>query len=343
MYFGRKIKEYRENAGLTVEQAAKKLNVSKEKILDWEKGNILPTEEEIQDISSTYEIFEGSYKFENFYEARKKGQYRLQDLPLEEIFTSDIKSFITRMERYSLSSYEANILGLLDYYGDKLPYEFIEKQGVFRVQNVVAELSRKVPIVIKNDILAYLKKNADDVGCAFSVIQLDCKEFLKMFGHFIVCKEKDDNFSFKEYIQTAVNILRFIKEEAVKKSEDLEDLNPSLYFGVKTIDGYTSEVKWDIKPEYKAMFDDIVKFYNEYVSFEFEEFKDPAYREPWEQFRDELDHKAKTGKFKNNNIPVEPKKKGTIHAKVTDKGREFLNWYEICIAEPCSSKPWHRD
>ena len=72
MYFGRKIKEYREKVGLTVEQAAKKLNVSKEKILDWEKGNILPTEEEIQEISSTYEIFEGSYPVYVFYEYTKK-------------------------------------------------------------------------------------------------------------------------------------------------------------------------------------------------------------------------------------------------------------------------------
>ena len=185
MYFGRKIKEYREQAGLSVIDAAKKLDVPEEKILDWENGTVLPTEEEMHDISSAYEIFEGCYKFENFYEAVKRGKYRLQDLPLEDIFTSDMREFITRMERYSLSSYEANVLGLLDYYGEKLPYEFIEKQGVFRVQNVVAELSRKVPIVIKNDILDYLKKNAEDVGCAFCVIQLDCKDFVRIFQHFI--------------------------------------------------------------------------------------------------------------------------------------------------------------
>ena len=342
MYFGRKIKEYRENAGLTVEQAAKKLNVSKEKILDWEKGNILPTEEEMNDISSVYEILEGWYKIENFYESVKKGKYRLQDLPLEDIFTSDIRSFITRMERYSLSSYEANILGLLDYYGEKLPYEFIEKQGVFRVQNIVAELSRKVPIVIKNDILEYLKKNAEDVGCAFCVIQLDCKDFVRIFQHFIVNKEKDEDFSFKDYLKTAVNILRFIEEESVKQSENLDDLNPGLYFGVKTINGYTSEVKWDIQPDYKSMFDDIVKFYNEYVSFDFEEFKDGEYTEPWKQFQADLDYKSKTGKFRDG-IPVEPLKKGTIHARLTDKGREFLLWYETCISEPYTNKPWHRD
>ena len=342
MYFGRKIKEHREKAGLSVAEAAKKLKVSEEKILDWESGT-LPTETEMHDISSAYEILEGCYKFENFYEAVKKGKYRLQDLPLDDIFTSDIRSFITRMERYSLSSYEANILGLLDYYGEKLPYEFVEKQGIFRVQHAISELSRKVPIVIKTDILNYLKKNPDEVGCAFCVIQLDCKDFVNIFQHFIVNKEKDEDFSFKDYIKTAVNILRFIEEESVKESEDLEDFNPGLYFGTKTIDGYTSEVKWDIKTDYKAMFDDIIKFYNEYVSFDFEEFKDPVYREPWDKFEEELDYKARTGKFKGNNIPVEPKKKGTIHARLTDKGREFLLWYETCISEPYSDKPWHRD
>lgn len=337
MYFGRKIKEHREKAGLSVEQVAEKLKVPKEKILEWENGTTLPTETELYDISSAYEILEGWYKIENFYESVKKGKYRLQDLPLEDIFTGDIKSFITRMERYSLSSYEANILGLLDYYGDKLPYEFIEKQGVFRVQHAISELSRKIPIVIKHDILDYLKKNADDVDCAFCVIQMDSKDFYSMFQHFIVNKEKDEDFCLKDYIKTAVNILRFIEEKSIENTES----NLGVYFGVKTINGYTSEVKWDIKTDYKDMFDDIVKFYNEYVSFDFEEFKDPAYTEPWKRFYEDLDYKAKNGKFREG-IPVEPLKKGTIHARLTDKGREFLNWYETCIASP-EDKPWHRN
>ena len=241
---------------------------------------------------------------------------RLKELDLENIFTRDLIAFIEKCKKYELNEEELKLLGLISYY-DKLPYEYVAEVGVFKVQHLKEELDKKISPVLRLKISDYMIANPDNK--VFEIEKMDCRAFVKMFGIFNAVERNNEFVTLKDNLDSAFTAVMFVK-----------DAGDNLLLGTKTIDGYTSEVRWNILPEYKDLFRDITDYFNEYISLDFEECTDEDYQKVWKQFRDDLDYKAKTGKFRDN-IPVEPKKKGFVVARLTAKGENFLNWYATYI------------
>jgi hypothetical protein len=242
---------------------------------------------------------------------------RLKDLDLENIFSRELLSFFNeKCNKYNLDEEELKLLGLISYY-EKLPYEYVSEVGVFKAQHLKEKLDSKISPVLRLKITDYMIKYPDKK--VFEVEKMYVQDFVKMFGIFNLTLREDEHMDLKEYLENVFRVIMFVK--------DAED---NLLIGSKTIDGYTSEVRWNILPEYQDLFRDIVDYYNEFVSLDFEECTDEDYQKLWKQFRDDLDYKAKTGKFRDN-IPVEPKKKGFVVARLTSKGQNFLNWYSTYI------------
>lgn len=242
---------------------------------------------------------------------------RLKDVDLENIFSRDMLAFFkTKCEKYNLDEEELRLLGILSYY-DQMPYEYVSEVGIFKAQHLRARLDKKISPVLRFKITDYMTEYPDNT--VFEIEKMDCKSFVKMFGIFDLVEREDEMLSLKDYIETAITVINFVKEN-----------NDNLLMGTKTIDGYTSEVRWEIMSEHKELFKDIVNYFNEFVSLDFEESTDEEYLKAWQQFRDDLDYRATTGKFRDN-IPVEPKKKGFVYARLTNKGQNFLNWYNNYI------------
>ena len=241
---------------------------------------------------------------------------RLKELDLENIFTRDLMSFYEKKcERYNLDEEELRLLGLISYY-EKMPYEYVSEVGVFKAQHLKNKLDNKISPVLRLKITDYMIEHPDNK--VFEIEKMDCWDFINMFGVFDVV-DREESINLKEYLENALQLTMFIK-----------DSGDGLLIGAKTIDGYTSEVRWDILPDYKDLFKDITTYFNEYVSLDFEECTDEDYQKLWKQFRDDLDYKSQTGKFRDN-IPVEPKTKGTVVARLTAKGNAFLSWYNSYI------------
>ncbi len=234
--FGNLLKKLRKEAGLSQEQLAGKMNVSKNTIQNWEKGTTKVNYDRfplLADIFNTpVELLIGEF-------CREEGEKRPNNWP-SFLFDDDINEII---ETLHLNMNQQDLFGLLYIYNAEylqedridfntiyddlklIPYDFIGKVGSIQFMNMVDGLQRVIKYVKSDFLLKILKLNPEiefdvrrmtkDQICEF--IDSGHKggdDFADSFDD-LNRYEVDNSFTFGISMERAKVILPILEKEAI--------------------------------------------------------------------------------------------------------------------------------